>query len=150
MRVKFSLLISGATAVVLLCGGSACTSTVASQGQYITVSERDHSHRSVFSNSTEAEMLRRAYGILAVGNHDYEGHRAKAMQSIDAAANLLGMDLVGDGYGGRPQPLSDERLREARGLLERVLRSAAIKDQARVAKRLKEAIDEISIALQIR
>src|ERR1700728_3198325 len=49
-----------------------------------------------FSDSAEAGMLHRAYHILATGDHDYHGHRAKAMHAVEAAAKLLGVDLKGD------------------------------------------------------
>lgn len=46
-----------------------------------------------------------------------------------------------------PQALSDEKLREAQGLLANVLASAAVKDQKRVVKHLNEAINHINTAL---
>src|SRR5579859_2277050 len=46
-----------------------------------------------FSDSAEAVKLRHAYAILATGDHDYKGHRAKAMKAVEAAGKLLGVDL---------------------------------------------------------
>ncbi len=103
-----------------------------------------------FSNSAEAGMLQNAYLILATGNHDYKGHRVKAMKQIEAAAKLLGVTLSGDTKDRQPQPLSDAKLREAQGLLQNVLGAAEVKNQERVTKHINAAIDHINTALSIR
>jgi hypothetical protein len=105
---------------------------------------------SAFANSAEAGMLQQAYVILSTGDHDYKGHRVRAMHQIEAAAKLLGMNLSGDGKDKQPQPLSDAKLREAQGLLQNVLGAAEVKNQKRVVKHINEAIDQINIALSIR
>ena len=115
--------------------------SVVSQNQYQTVA---------FSDSAEAGMLRSAYLILATGDHDYKGHRVKAMHQIEAAAKLLGMNLGGDAKDKQPQPLSDAKLREASGLLSNVLGAAEVKSQKRVTKHITEAINQINTALTIR
>ena len=103
-----------------------------------------------FRDSTEAEMLRRAYRILATGDHDYKGHRVHAMHDVEAAGKLLGMDLAGDMKDRTPQPLSDDKLREADGLISQVLGAAEVKDQKRIVKHLNEALNQIHTALAIR
>jgi hypothetical protein len=103
-----------------------------------------------FSDSAEAGMLHRAYHILATGDHDYKGHRVRAMKAVEAAGKLLGLDLVGDLKDRQPQFLSDEKLREAQGLIANVLASAAVKDQKRITKQLAEAVNQINIALSIK
>jgi hypothetical protein len=103
-----------------------------------------------FSDSAEAGMLQNAYLILATGNHDYKGHRVKAMKQIEAAAKLLGVTLSGDAKDRQPQPLSDAKLREAQGLLQNVLGAAEVKDQKRITKHINAAIDHINTALSIR
>ncbi len=115
--------------------------SVAGQNQFQTVA---------FSDSAEAGMLRNAYIILATGDHDYKGHRVRAMRQIEAAADLLGMDVRGDAKDRQPQPLSDAKLREAQGLLQSVLGAAEVKSQKRVSKHITEAINQISVALSIR
>jgi hypothetical protein len=95
-------------------------------------------------------MLRDAYIILSTGDHDYNGHRVDAMQQVRAAADSLGLDVSGDATGGKPQPLSDERMREAKNLIVQVRDSAAVKDQAKVVKKLNEAIHQINSALGIK
>jgi hypothetical protein len=37
----------------------------------------------------EAQSLRQAYMTLAAGNHDYNGHRAKAMAAVRSALKIL-------------------------------------------------------------
>lgn len=103
-----------------------------------------------FRDSAEANLLRNAYQILATGDHDYKGHRVKAMHAVEAAAKRLGMDLAGDLKDRTPQPLSDAKLREAQGLITQVLGSAEVKGQKRVVKRLNEAVTEIDTALSVR
>ncbi len=103
-----------------------------------------------FSDSAEAGMLRSAYLILATGDHDYKGHRVKAMHAVEAAAKLLGMDFSGDVKNRQPQVLSDDKLREAGGLLSNVLGSSEVKDQRRIARHINEAINQINTALSIR
>ena len=100
-----------------------------------------------FRDSAEADMLRQAYRILATGDHDYNGHRIKAMHAVEAAGKLLDMDLAGDLKDRTPQPLSDDKLREAQGHITQVLGSAEVKDQKRVVKHLNEAVNQINTAL---
>jgi hypothetical protein len=141
---------SAALAIVLACGINlrAATSSppqmlndsVTSQNQFQTVA---------FSDTSEAKTLRRAYLILATGDRDYKGHRVKAMHQIEAAAKLLDMDIHGDAKGHEPQVLSDDKLREVRGMLEEVLGAAEVKGQPRISKHISEAISQINEALTI-
>jgi len=103
-----------------------------------------------FSDGAEAGMLRRAYIILATGDHDYKGHRVRAMRQIEAAADLLGMNVKGDLKDRQPQSLSDAKLREARNLLQNVLGSSEVKDQKRVTKHISAAVSQIDVALSVR
>jgi hypothetical protein len=103
-----------------------------------------------FGDSAEAKMLRDAYAILATGDHDYKGHRVRAMHAVERGAKLLGMDVAGDLKDRTPQALSDEKLRQAQGLLTQVLGSAEVKNQKRVVKNLNEALNQISTALSVR
>lgn len=103
-----------------------------------------------FTDSAEASMLRQAYKILATGDHNYKGHRVKAMHQVEAAAKILGMDIAGDLKDRTPQLLSDARLREANGLIRSVRNSAEVKDQDRVTRHLDAAIAQIDTALGTR
>ena len=101
-----------------------------------------------FRDSAEAGMMHRAYRILASGDHDYHGHRMAAMHEIHKAADMLGMDLTGDDKDHEKQFLSDDRLREARGLLKNVLGAAEVKGQGRISHHIEQAIREIDLALR--
>lgn len=103
-----------------------------------------------FRDSAEADLLRHAYRILATGDHDYNGHRVRAMHAVEAAGKLLDMDLAGDLKDRTPQALSDDKLWEAQGLINQVLGAAEVKDQKRVVRHLNEAVKQINIALNIR
>jgi hypothetical protein len=103
-----------------------------------------------FGDTKEADMMHQAYRILATGDHDYNGHRVAAMNQVKKAADLLGLDLTGDAKDRERQVLSDDKMREARGLLENVLGAAEVKDQDRITKHLKAAIKEIDDALATR
>ena len=102
-----------------------------------------------FTDSAEAGMLRRAYSILATGDHDYKGHRVRAMHAVERAGKLLGLDLAGDLKDRTPQALSDDKLREAQGLITQVLGSAEVKKQKRVLRNLNEASNQINTALSV-
>ena len=99
---------------------------------------------------SEAQTLTSAYLILATGDQDYKGHRVKAMHQIEAAGKLLGVSLHGDDKDRQKQVLSDDKLREARGMLQTVLGASEVKSQPRVSKHVTEAISQIDMALSIR
>ncbi|HTV38977.1 MAG TPA: hypothetical protein VMF08_00265 [Candidatus Sulfotelmatobacter sp.] len=101
-----------------------------------------------FRNSPEEGMMHKAYRILASGDHDYHGHRIAAMHEIHKAADLLGVDLTGDDKDREKQFLSDDRLREARGLLKNVLGNSEVKGQDRISHHIELAIREIDLALR--
>jgi len=146
--MKTKILSTAVLASLLACGASLQASTFQqtadvpafSQNQFETVA---------FGDSAEAGMMHRAYRILATGDHDYKGHRVAAMHQIEAAAKLLGLDLSGDLKDRQPQVLSDDKLREAKGLLQNVLGAAEVKGQPRISKHINRAIDEIGAALSI-
>src|ERR1051325_11700754 len=68
-----------------------------------------------YNDREEAATLAHAYAILATGDHDYKGHRIKAMHAIKEAADLLKWNLEGDGKYKQSQALSDAKLREEIG-----------------------------------
>jgi hypothetical protein len=126
------------------------TTTAMSQPLTDPVAGQNEFSPMAFSDSAEAGMLHRAYHILATGDHDYKGHRAKAMHAVAAAAKLLGLDMSGDYRDHEVQVLSDDKLREAQNLIANVLASADVKDQKRVVKHLTEAVHQINIALDVK
>ncbi len=93
-----------------------------------------------------AQVLRQAYVHLAVADHDYKGHRVRAMKQIEAAAKLLGIDLKGDGKGHEVQGVSDEHLRTAQGLLQQ----AAPGLTGKPLTHINNAIKQLTTALSIR
>ena len=93
-------------------------------------------------------MLREAYDILARADHDYKGHRAKAMHEIEQAGKLIGMNVKGEGKGHERQGVSDSQLHHAQELLIQV--SANMAGQKKVHKRVEAAINQLGIALKIK
>jgi hypothetical protein len=72
------------------------------------------------------------------------------MHQIEAAGDLLGMDLRGYARDRQLQVLSDDKLREAQGLLQSVLGAAEVQSQKRISRHINEAINQINIALSIK
>ena len=103
-----------------------------------------------FKDRPEAKMLTHAYAILALGDHDYAGHRVEAMKHVEVAGKFLGMDLAGDLKDHEKQALSDEKLLQAQRLLAHLVKIASIKDQDRVVNRLNAAINQINLALAVK
>ena len=125
----------------------------------------------------EAQSLRQAYSALAAGNHDYNGHRAKAMEELKAALKILdgvvlkngtaqqktattqGQTAVQNAQKGasqtstvhEDQASSDKLLQQAAQILGPVQASmVAHKQQPKVLARVNAAINEINTALKIR
>jgi hypothetical protein len=98
----------------------------------------------------EANLLRQAYVALAKADHDYDGHRLKAMGRTAEAARLLGESLAGDGRAMEAQKSSDDELREASSILKRAQSMAASNHHHKVAEYINAAVWQISIALNIR
>jgi len=94
----------------------------------------------------EVGMLDHAYGILSHADHDYGGHRIRAMHQIEDAARILGAKLSGDGRGDEKQGTSDSQLRKAQSLLAGAVSGLKGKPHHHVA----EAINQLSIALRIK
>ena len=96
-------------------------------------------------------LLRPAYITLATADHDYKGHRVKAMKAIEAACDLLRTDIRGEGKGHEPQAISDTQLR---GALSEVQQASALvpagKGQKKIVSHLDKAISELNIALTIK
>jgi len=149
-RLFTTLKIAGVAAALAYSTGAQATTNPSVPGLNTAAASQVGVQAVAFRDSAEADMLRRAYRTLATGDHDYNGHRIKAMHAVEAAAKLLGMDLSGDLKDRTPQALSDDKLREAQGLITQVLNSAAVKDQKRVVKHLNVAIAHINTALKIR
>lgn len=107
-------------------------------------------HRGAYNDTAEADNLRNAYRLLSQGGNDYNGHRAKAMEHLEAAAKLLGTDLKGASATAKEQvsqETSESNLQQAKTLLQNVEGTSEVKNQPRVAKHIRQAISQIDDAL---
>src|SRR4051812_40810078 len=68
----------------------------------------------------EIAHLRQAYAYLQSGDHDYKGHRAKALHAVGAACKALGLPTKGDGKNKEAQHYSDNLLAAARAQIAAV------------------------------
>jgi hypothetical protein len=91
-------------------------------------------------------MLDQAYGLLRRADHDYKGHRARAMHQIEDAAKELGTKLSGGGKGDEKQATSDSQLKSAESLLQQAVGGLAGKAHHHV----EEALKQLGIALNIK
>ena len=97
----------------------------------------------------EIQTLRQAYSLLEAADHDYQGHRAKAMHHIATACRVLGSSEKGDGHGEEAQTQSDGQLQQAQSLLQGV-ESTIAASNAHAGKQVTEAIAELTTALSIK
>lgn len=97
-----------------------------------------------------ASLLAEAYATLERADHDYKGHRAKAMEQIEAAGKVLHLNLRGDGHGHEKQGVSDEQLRAAEGILNQIKSELAGKKNNAVLGHVNKALVQLSIALKIK
>jgi hypothetical protein len=123
----------------------------------------------------EATALRQAFVLLAAGNHDYGGHRWKAMKAVKAAllplddfvlkhgtaemkaATALGKEAVASAEAAaskapkvhEPPPASDALLRQAAQLLGQVRPTLVANQQQHVLNHVNRAIGEIKAALKV-
>jgi hypothetical protein len=93
-----------------------------------------------------AALLDDAYATLAQADHDYKGHRAKAMEQIKLGLKELGTDVSGHGKGREPQGTSDVQLRAALGLLQQAQGNLTGKP----LKHVNNAIGQLNTALAIK
>ena len=91
-------------------------------------------------------LLEQAYTTLAQADHDYKGHRVKAMKDIEKAVKELGGKISGDGKGREPQGASDDQLRKAKGLLQQAVPNLSGKP----LKLVNNAIKQIDEALAVK
>ena len=103
-----------------------------------------------YAAETPREELVHAFRLLKRANHDYAGHRAKAMEHVEAAGRALGLELGGDLAEHERQWKSDAQLKEARRLLRHCRAKLEERDRTRVAARVNKAIEEINLALQVK
>ena len=124
----------------------------------------------------EAAMLRKIYVALAAANHDYDGHRAKAMHAAKTGFKILEGSVMKHGTAEQKaamvkentainkaeeatkkirmlherQPASDTQLRNAASGLAEVRPTLVTYQQKEVLKHVDAAVREIKTALIIR
>ena len=99
------------------------------------------------ADSAAAGLLTQAYTALAAADHDYQGHRVKAMKHIELAGKVLGITLGGNGKGHEVQTTSDQQLHTAQGLLQQALVPGL---KPRVQNQIEKALAELTTALSIK
>ena len=100
--------------------------------------------------AAELQALQQAYALLSAADHDYHGHRIRAMHCIEVACKALGSDAKGDGAGNEAQATSDAQLRQAQAMVQSVHDTAASANQIRLVRILDRALKELSTALSIK
>jgi len=98
----------------------------------------------------EVQVLQQAYGLLAAADHDYQGHRARAMHAIEAACKMLGSSASGQASGTEAQAASDGQLQQAQTLLQSARASAVSAKQVRIVRHVDRALEQLSAALAIK
>ena len=125
----------------------------------------------------EAVTLKNAYVLMAIADHDYDGHRVKAMHEVEEAIKRIDHTLMKDGGKGNQvvvtedeiatakaafkakhegkhhegQGHSDVELREARELLVKVHETlGASKKHPKAHDHVAKAIKDLDVALKIR
>jgi hypothetical protein len=97
-----------------------------------------------------AALLEQAYGDLDHADHDYKGHRARAMKQIEEAGKLVHLKLGGDGRGHEKQGVSDEQVAAAQGVLNQVESELAGEKKSKLLHHVKKAQEEIATALKVK
>lgn len=100
----------------------------------------------VYAEAPREEIVH-AYVLLQHANHDYNGHRAKALEHVQAAAKALDLKLQGDANERERQWKSDQMLMEARNLLSNARETFEAHDRERAAKHVDRAIEQIDAAI---
>jgi len=124
----------------------------------------------------ESEALKEAYILMAAANHDYNGHRAKAMGAVARATEVFDKDVLkggtvadriktiqdnqvaaaarflekGDTTVHEPQFYSDLQLRQAGILVQEVKAYMVKNNQTKGMNHVDDALKELTIALQTR
>jgi hypothetical protein len=144
--LSFSAIRSAALALAVAAGISAQGATTTTQPNTTVPAGKKKAAAAVVPNGNVIGLLDQAYTLLSSANHDYKGHRIRAMHAIKAAARELGATLSGEGKGGENQQSSDAQLRSAQSLLQQAVTGLVGRPQRHVA----EAIKQLNIALTIK
>jgi hypothetical protein len=96
------------------------------------------------------DELAHAYVLLKLAKSDYKGHRAAALQELEAAGHELGLDLKGHGSEHESQMKSDALLAESSRMLHDARDKLEARDRQHIAGHLEKAIHELDVALQVK
>jgi hypothetical protein len=103
------------------------------------------------ANPADVQAVTQAYRLLSQADHDYQGHRAKAMKHLHQAGRVLGLSLKGDGKNKEQQGSSDAQLKQAQTTLQQMTANASGgRRHQRVMQHVNSAMGEISTALSIK
>ena len=91
-------------------------------------------------------LLNDAYATLAHADHDYKGHRVRALKQVEAALGEMGEKISGSARVREPQGTSDAQMRAAEALLQQASPGLTKKP----LKHVNLAIEQINIALSIK
>jgi hypothetical protein len=153
-KSKWQLALSAALGVALV-----STSVSAAPGATRPNTGKTHPKGTANANTNAVTVLHQVHGLLATANHDYDGHRAKAVHHVSQAIHELGGTHKGTNKGANanangngpairePQAQSDAQLQQAIQLLNGLQGQVA---NAKAAEHLKEAIAELNTALKIK
>lgn len=96
------------------------------------------------------DELAHAYVLLKLAKSDYKGHRAAAIDELEAAGHELGLDLKGHGSATESQMKSDALLAESSRMLHDARDKLEARDREHIAGHLEKAIHELDVALQVK
>jgi hypothetical protein len=105
------------------------------------------------ANPADVQAVTQAYKLLAQADHDYSGHRAKAMKHLHQAGKVLGISLQGDGKAkfGEGQGTSDAQLKQAQTMLQQMTsNNAGGRRHQKAMQHVSSAMSEINTALSIK
>ena len=94
-------------------------------------------------NSRVAEQLRQAYILMAGANHDYNGHRVRAMHQIEMAVRILDKNIFKNGTHGQKVLALQEEIAVARAKLAAANDAAVHERQALSDLQMKLALKAI-------
>jgi hypothetical protein len=128
-------------------GGFLCVLAVSFCAPALYAGSLDHPVTRLAASGQEIGLIEQALNTLAMADHDYKGHRAKAMHALEAALKELGTDVADHGSGKQTQTVSDAELRAAQRQVAQASNIASAYGQTGVVDHLTHAVDEIGKAL---
>jgi hypothetical protein len=104
------------------------------------------------ANPADVQAITQAYKLLAQADHDYQGHRIKAMKHLHQAGKVLGINLKGEGKtSNEGQGTSDTQLKQAQTMLHQMTsNSVSGKRHQRALQHVNNALTELNTALSIK